>query len=235
LVNQAPVAIASLAYTWTFRTGEGRDGQSFCLPGTNPSALLPFCLHDQTKRFDNFWNTIFLNSKRLITSEGIQYGDNTDVRAPAQDELWDGGFFGSGGGSSSYRGQPVKLTLDGVFFVDGGFAGPDTLGTWDRTALAREAYLACSALARQAHEKSAPSEAFFREMEEFTGYKFFTTTAPPQYPIGPPDLEAIRKHERWVVGMHIDWLRKRLGDEAAMTSIAAWRDAPAPKLHKLDC
>jgi hypothetical protein len=235
LVNQAPVAIASLAYAWTFRTREGRDSQSFFLPGTTASVLLPFCLQDRTKKFDAFWNTIFPTSKRLITSEGIQYGDNTDVRAPAQDELWDGGFFSGRAGSRGDRGQPVKLTIDGVFFVDGGFAGPDTLGLWEHTTLAAEEYVASSALARQAREKSTPPDAFFQRMEAFSGYKPFPSP-PPSFapPFGPPDLEAIRKQERWVVGVLMDWLRKQLGDEAAMTSIAAWSDAPAPKLHKLD-
>jgi hypothetical protein len=57
LLNRAPVAIASLAYIWSF---PGRNGQivphSF-LPGTNPSVLLPFGLKDGSRSFDAFWHT----------------------------------------------------------------------------------------------------------------------------------------------------------------------------------
>jgi hypothetical protein len=48
-----------------------------------------------------FWHTIFPGSKRLLTSVGNQYGDNTDVRALEEGELWHGGFFSAGGGSRS--------------------------------------------------------------------------------------------------------------------------------------
>jgi hypothetical protein len=44
LLNRAPVAIASLAYIWSF-------------PGTNPSVLLPFGLKDGSRSFDAFWHT----------------------------------------------------------------------------------------------------------------------------------------------------------------------------------
>lgn len=98
-----------------------------------------------------------------MTSDGSLFGDNTDVRPPAADELWHGGFFGSSGGSASDRSEavePVKLTLDGVFFVDGGFAGPNRLGSWEQTVSAALAYLACAALAREAREAGTSPAGF---------------------------------------------------------------------------
>ena len=71
-----------------------------------------------------------------MTSDGSSFGDNTDVKPPAADELWHGSFVRIyGDGSGSHESQPVKLTLDGIFFVDGGFAGPNRLGAWEQTTL----------------------------------------------------------------------------------------------------
>jgi hypothetical protein len=55
------------------------------------------------------------------------------VRPPQPDELWKGGGFGVGGAGGSRRSlsplKSVTLAIDGAFFLDGGFAGPDTLTT----------------------------------------------------------------------------------------------------------
>jgi len=233
LLNQSEVAIASLAYFWSFRTSEGRIVPHRLLPGTNRSLLLPFCLDDRTARFEAFWHTIFPGSKRLMTADGHYYGDNTDVRAPAEDELWHGGFFGASAGSLTDQMEPVKLTLDGVFFADGGFAGPNQLGAWEHTTFAAEAYLACAKLAREARERATPPSAFFVRVKEVTGYQDEAPPPPPPPPSGPLDLDAIRKHEQWNVGAMVVWTRERLGDEDAIASVAAWTDAPAPNLHRL--
>jgi hypothetical protein len=144
LLNRARAAIASVAYVWSFRKRNGRVIPHQFSPGTNPSVLLPFGLDDQIRKFDAFWNTIFPDSKRLMTADGHWYGDNTDVRAPADDELGHGGFFSMSSGSGHDLDEPVKVMLDGVFFVDGGFAGPNRLGAWEHTVFAAEAHLVCA-------------------------------------------------------------------------------------------
>ena len=141
--------------------------------------LLPFCLDEQTKKFDAFWHTILPGSKRLMTADGHWHGGNTDVRAAAEDELWQGGFFGKSGGSTTDQLEPVSLRLDGVFFADGGFAGPNQLGSWESTTFAAEAYLVCAKLAREAREKGASPDAFFARVKEVTGYKRRYTAASP--------------------------------------------------------
>ncbi|HEY6345152.1 MAG TPA: hypothetical protein VIY49_26960 [Bryobacteraceae bacterium] len=129
LVNRTKAAIATVAYFWSRRLPSGRVATSSSLPGTNPSVLLPFLQRERSKKWDAYWNTIFPGSKRLITVGGGVYGDNTDVRPPAADELGPSFALGAGGGNNN--GEPIKLTLDGVFFVDGGFAGSNQLGSWD--------------------------------------------------------------------------------------------------------
>jgi hypothetical protein len=91
LLNGAQVAIASTAFIWSFSGRNGRiSPHSFTL--TNPPVLLPFGWDDRVRKVDAFRNTILPGSKRLMTSNGSSFGDNTDVRTPAADEVWHGGF-----------------------------------------------------------------------------------------------------------------------------------------------
>jgi len=227
LVNRAQVAIATIAYVWSFSGSFG--------PGTNPSVLLPFGLDDRLKKRNAYWNTIFPGSKRLMTCDGLLIGDNTDVRSPATDELSHGGWWSAGGGSGCDRSKPLKLTLDGVFFVDGGFAGPNRLGTWEQTTFAAEAYLAFAALAREVRGKGTPPAEFFVHVQTLTGQTDEGRFPPPPVPsvYRPPDPEPIHRYEQHMVGWHILNLRKSLGDETAVARIEAWADAPVPKFHKL--
>lgn len=161
LLNQAPQSIASLAFIWScpIRNGQIRP-QSF-LPGTNTCALLPFSLSDHGKKYHNYWRAIFAGSKRLMRADGSNLGDNSDVRPPAADELpaQGSGYIRWGGVSSVDDLRPLKLTLDGVFFVDGGFAGQNRLGSWEHTVFAAEAYLAWGA--RPASPSNLPNASGF--------------------------------------------------------------------------
>lgn len=214
LVNRADVAIAALAYVWSFPGRGGGVLPHNRTPGTNSSILLPFGVDDRARKFDSYWHTIFPGSKRLLMRDGSQYGDNTDVRPPAADELWHGGFFRSSSGSSNHDLEPLKLTLDGVFFVDGGFAGPNRLGSWEQTVFAAETYLDCAALARDPPTMPSPPPPTVSES-------------------GLPDPEPIRQYQRQDVGWRILSMREYQSDESLMTRIAACADSPVPKFHKL--
>ncbi len=238
LINRAKVAIATLAYVWSRRLPNGSAATSSRVPGTNPSVLLPFLQQERSKKFDAYWHTIFPGSKRLITFEGDVYGDNTDVRPLASDELSTGGGGGAGSGGGSNQGEPFKLTLDGVFFVDGGFAGPNRLGSWDHLVAAREAYLSASALAR-----SAPTE-FFAQMDKLSGLdadprRDMRSPLTPHRPrpLPPmrngPDPESIREYQRQCATRTALRMRNARGDAAAMKAIAAWLDAPGPEPHRI--
>jgi hypothetical protein len=90
LINRAEVAIASIAYIWLFSLKSGTKVPHRCTPGTNASVLLPFGLDPRIKKVVAFSDTIFPGSKRLMTCDGALYGDNTDIRPPAPDEIWHG-------------------------------------------------------------------------------------------------------------------------------------------------
>jgi hypothetical protein len=230
LLNRAHLSIIAIAYTWSFRNADGRTVFRHVLPGRSPSILLPFGLDHRVRKIRTFWNTVFPGSKRLMTAEGGWYGDNTDVRQPEDGELWPGGF-GAGVCSARMSGEPQSLTLDGVFFEDGGFVGPNRLGAWEHTVDATEARLACAALARETRRQQGSVDLFFDQVRELTGH---TGQRPiPLPPSGPPDPEFIRRYEKQIVGYRIHAMRQRVGDERTLLCIDAWNHVPAPGLHRL--
>jgi hypothetical protein len=79
----------------------------------------------------NYWRVILPGSKRYIGARTM-VGDNSDVRPPAPAE--------QGGSNLFPRPEPLfagdaidSMTIDGVFFADGSFVGPDTQKMWERT------------------------------------------------------------------------------------------------------
>lgn len=235
LLNQARVAIASIAYSWSFRTTSGHVVAHRFLPGTNPSVLLPFGLDDRSTKLAFFWHTVFPGSKRLMTSDGRWYGDNTDVRTPVEDEQWNGGGFSMRGGSNTEALEPVQLTLDSVFFVDGGFAGPNRMGVWEHTMCAAETHLACAALASESRAGGTSTTTFFRRVQQLTG-RFDEESPLPPPPVAMSenlDPDVVREYEQAMIGWKVMSMRRSLGDEATIASIAAWSDVPAPTLHRL--
>jgi hypothetical protein len=111
-------------------------------------------------------------------------GDNSDVRPPRPDEVWTGGVIGAGSGGRHSRGplRKASLTLDGVFFDDGGFAGPDREGLWDRVVLDVEAH---AALARMAREEGTFARKIFAAIETVTGPGSDRPPGPPPPPHAP--------------------------------------------------
>ncbi len=153
LHNQASQAIASLAFVWTFADSNGRVRPFSFLPGANPSVLLPFNVDERQRKIYAYWHTIFPGSKRIMNADGSTSGDNSDVRPPREDEIHRGGWIGFGPGSRTDELEPLKLELDGVFFADGGFAGPNRLGSCEHVVFAAEAHRECAAQVRRARER----------------------------------------------------------------------------------
>jgi hypothetical protein len=233
LRNLGSKAIVSIAYIWDVRLHpDGRVVTHSVMPGTNPSVLLPFGLRERVIKFDRYWKMIFPGSKRLIRFEGSMLGDNTDVRPPEVDELWHGSFFGFGGHIQRAGRQPLRLTLDGVFFEDGGFAGADELGIYEQTVSAAETFLELAQLARKARQIGMSPTEFLHQVCALTGQSEGGRLPPPPPP-GPHRSGSLRERERAIVGFQVLQMRTSLGDEALIEQVANWGDLPVPAFHKL--
>jgi hypothetical protein len=142
LCNRSQTGIAALSWIWKFELDTGRTARSSVSAGGVPSVLAPFGLDERMRKLYGYWHGILPGSKRGIRGSRM-FGDNADVRPPQPDEAWKGGGYGVGGGSRDPRGplKSVTVALDGVIFLDGGFAGPDTLYNFDRMTSNVDAHL----------------------------------------------------------------------------------------------
>jgi hypothetical protein len=90
---------------------------------------------------------------------------------------------GRGGGGSNSREviRQVTLVLDGIFFRDGEFVGPDTGKMFEHTVADAEAHRIVTRIAKQGHYKGLSAADILAEIAETTG-------AAPERPPMPPHL-----------------------------------------------
>jgi hypothetical protein len=233
LVNRAATPIASIYQVWTFEEAGGRTYTSSIGGGTNSSVLLPFGLDDRVLKLFAYWHTILPGSKRLINWDGEIAGDNSDVRAPVGDEVWTGGWMGGRGGGIRARGavERVTFTLDGVFFTDGAFAGPDRGGLWEQTVFSAEAMVEAARLARRLHDDGAPPTRILDEIRAALGGTAEHIGPPPHR--GSPAPEEYRKWAREQVWERLAMSREHGGEDRAVYMLLGWGDARVPEFRKL--
>ncbi len=235
LLNRSQHGIVEIQQVWTFEEVSGRTYTSSIGGGANPSVLLPFGLSEKSLNLYKYWRVILPGSKRYLGRNGQQVGDNSDVRPPGPDEVWTGGGWGMGGAGGARRSrgplQKVTLTLDGVFFDDGGFARPNQKGLWEQIVMSADAHLRVAAMARQAHDDGENPEKILAAIEAVTGPATDQPPPPPPGDVRTPESyrESALKRLAWGIGM----ARKHQGDERAVYTLLAWANEPVPHFHKL--
>jgi hypothetical protein len=235
LLNRSPKPIALIQQVWTFEDAAGRpSGSSSIGSGWNPSVLLPFGLPEKTLALYGYWHVILPGSKRYLNAQGEQAGDNSDVRPPAGDEIWRGGIAGGRGGGGNRRSAPlakVTLTLDGVFFADGGFAGPNRKFLWEQVVHTATAHAEVATIARQGHHDGAPAGQILAKITDLTG----PVSERPPMPVRPHEAspDSYRAASLGRIAWQIDAQRKHLGDDATVILLLSWNDARPPHFHKL--
>lgn len=190
-------------------------------------------LRDRRNERALFDNSIFPHSERLYY-RNHKIGDNSDVaiRPPRE------GCIISLGASDDQRGEPISYVLDGVFFADGSFAGPDERGLWDQVVehfrIRKE--LATVALAVQDASGSAAQiyEALLAKAEPYI-------RAAEQWPLPPirpeetPVADHARAEARQRIGM--SFLPAPLGfgtPEQAVSMVMRWTHSSPPVFRRLD-
>ncbi len=228
LINRAEQAIAGLALEWQFEETSGRKYSHSTASAFGRSLLLPFGLPQDILPVNRYWNTILPGSKRLLADMQI-IGDNTDVRPPRPDEIWRGGGIGSTVGSRS-RPLPemhsVVLVIDGLFFADGEFIGPDHCLLWEDVFYEAEAKLETARRARTLHDRGLGAADILAELEKFLG----PDTSPP--PMRPKTAEDFRAQHRHGVAGWLRFIRPQRSDESIVYNLLSWLDTERPQLRK---
>ena len=196
-----------------------------------PSVLAPFGLEERIRKLYDYWHVILPGSKRGIRGNSL-LGSNTDVRLPQPEEIWKGGWFSVGAGSGRSQGplKSVTLTLDGVFFLDGGFAGPDTLCSFDRLTADVNAHLQAGRLARDGHYRGLSAQDIFKQLEEVTGPD--RGPAPPRPPLPNRAGHFLEDSLRNLASM-IGMMRQHRGDDGAIHLLVSWAETPLPSFRRL--
>ena len=234
LLNRSPNGIAAIQPVWSLQETNGRTYTTSFGGGSNSSVLLPFGISEEGLKHFRYWRVILPGSRRYLNAHGEQAGDNSDVRPPAPDETWMGGGVGAGGGRKRFRApmKEVTLTLDGVFFDDGGFVGPNHKGLWEQTVLNAEAHLRLAKLARQGHDNGVAPPKILAEIETVTGPANDFPPAPPTpRDAWTPEMRGELALQR--LGWQIHMTRENQGDERTVRMLIAWGDARLPHFRKL--
>lgn len=234
LLNRSQNGIAAIYQVWTFEEMSGRTNSSSIGGGMNPSVLIPFGIPEKLLKLYGYWHVILPGSKRYLSASGEQVGDNSDVRPPDPDEVWTGGVAGGRGGGNRSRGpmKNVTLTLDGVFFTDGSFAGPNQKGLWEQVVSSAEAHLRVAKMARQGHDAGTAPDKILAEIEAVTG------PAPDRPPIPVPTRgaatpESYAEQALQALALQIGMYRRAQGDERTVYMLMDWGEAKVPQFRKL--
>jgi hypothetical protein len=234
LDNHGRAPLAGLTLEWRFEELSGRRFEHRATFLFGRTLLLPFGASAEDLASALYWQTILPGSRRLLTGEGI-FGGNGDVRPPAPEETPRGGFAGGAGGLHPHEPnifRRVELAIDGAFFLDGEFTGPNRSHIWEAVYYEAEVRLETARAARAAlHRGGGTAEA----LAAAAGY----CGAPAQGSGSPPWLtsESVSAGDfrLWHRSQLAGWLQRlgRLkGDEAILSMLLAWLDAPVPALRR---
>jgi hypothetical protein len=238
LLNRSTKAVVGLHAVWRFETETGRVFRHSRGMLSANGVLLPFDRRNESAmKLHAYWNTILPSSKRYLGESGM-VGDNTDVRPPAPDEEWRGGIVAGGGRGGSSSREPIRqvtLVIDGVFFVDGEFVGPDAEKMFEQTVADAEAHQIVARIAKDGHDRGLSVAEILAEIENTTG------VAPDRPPM-PPNLrnpgathEDFRAGALQSIAYHFGMRRKLAqasNDDQNVFAIISWNDVVLPKFRK---
>ncbi len=235
LLNHSKAGIAAIQQVWSYRESGGRT-KSIPIGGiAGSSMLLPFDLPEPSLKLYGYWHVILPGSKRYLNSSGEILGDNSDVRPPSGQEMWTGGAFSVRGRAEVFFRnmlEEVRLTLDGVFFTDGGFAGPNRYSLWDQVVSRAATQLQVAQIARRGHNDGLHTDQIFKEIEHVTGPPQDRPPVPPP-PSGGWTSDSHRRHQIESVAFMIARIRQSSGDERTIFQLMDWANAPVPPFHRL--
>lgn len=238
LLNGSPKTIAAMQVVWRFETVTGRAYQHSQGVLSGQSLLLPFGRRDEMlRKLYGYWHSIFPGSKRYLSEAGM-VGDNTDVRPPVVGEEWRGGIITGGTRSATTGGEAVQqvvMALDGIFFLDGEFIGPNREKLFERTVAEGEAHTMVGQIARDAHENGASTADILARVEQTTGPAPERLAMDLAFPHTSANADEFLRAALGRVAYQIAGGRKfpdALRDERAVEMVLSWTGVELPKFRR---
>jgi hypothetical protein len=125
--------------------------------------------------------------------------------------------------------KSVTLILDGIFFADGEFAGPNQLQLFDLVVQGTEIYRDVAETALQLVKSGRDAETILTAIEKLTGPSRVAIPPPPGSQ-SPP--EVFREQARAFIAWTMSCIRKQLGDSKAVSMLAGWADDDLPQYRR---
>ena len=224
LLNSSGQGIWSMRFVWRFEDGtQNPSVRSGTIRARAPNMLLEGWAAKLT--------AIMPGSKRYLAG-GYAYGDNRDAfpalkhwALPAFSDIEEHG--------SPSHPQRVTLSLDGAFFPDGTFVGPNRYHLWEQVVFAAEEQQGVSQLVRELRKVGEPTDAILEKVAAVTGPAPGVHDRPMRVVPGRDHPEAYRVAARRQIATQVAWVRATLGDELAVQTLAAWPDKPRPHFRRL--
>ena len=215
---------------------EGGGGRQIT-GGVIPSLMLPFGMTNDWRGRTTYWNAILPGSRRLVSCNPLMLtGDNRDVRQPTLEERWRGSTFSMEGSHSEpeldwhTRAKSTKLVLDGVFFADGEFAGPNECQLWENVIYQAEVCQSVAQAARKLHEAGMAPATVLAEVEKITG-KYSPQPGPLHFH-RKATAEEFRQDARNSLAGYLSSKLDMEQDEI-VSDLVGWADTVLPDYHRV--
>ena len=237
LVNRGQKPVAGLQAVWRFETADGHSFRHSWGMLQSRGVLLPFGFSEVARKRDAYWHTILPGSKRYLT-DGRMMGDNTDVRPPDADERIGSGGGGGGGGAHGTLRDGIVITqgtlaIDGAFFADGEFAGPNREQLWEKIVAEAEARMSVGQVAREGRDKGESAQGILDVIAEMTGPAPERIPMPPMIKENSASMEDYRHWALQQVAFEFFGMPMRdITPEHKVETIAAWSDTVLPKFRR---
>lgn len=112
----------------------------------------------------------------------------------------------------------MTLILDGVFFLDGEFAGPNRNGLWEKVTKEAKSVMDVATIARAGRDRGIATGDILHEIEELTG-------PPTKRPPAPGKTMQRRAYQ-------IKLNRHSIGDERTVDWLASMTNTPLPDYRR---
>ena len=227
LVNRGTKPIADVTVVWRRKRGLLSLGLM-----NGPTVLDAFWLPPAEVAWANYWRVILPGSKRYIGARTM-VGDNSDVRPPLPAE--------QGGTDLFPRPEPLfggdaidSMSIDGVFFADGSFVGPNTQKMWERTVYNVQEQQALATVARAGYDRGESATQIVSDVQALTGpaEQRFPSRERAQF----AQLTSPTDFQEWFlaqIGRSLDRQRQNGGDDAVVALLLAWSNIKPPTFARM--
>jgi hypothetical protein len=130
------------------------------------------------------------------------------------------------------RFRSVELVLDGVFFSDGEFLGPNQMHLWEDVYYDCEVKLEAARIAAQGKREARSAQEIVAEVNRFTGPPSDLRELPPMASGEPVNAEDFRKWHRGQLARQISSQTQYQGDDGVVKMLLSWLETPSPKLRR---